>query len=85
MKTDKSILEKFKVRKFDVYYHHYINADIVCIKKTLMNGEKERIFLRTSSLEYRKYINFFTQMPEDIILHFDHIFHDESIDPILYQ
>lgn len=78
MKKDNSILEKYKVTKFDVIYHHYINVDIVCIKKTLMNGEKERIFLSSSSLEYRKYINFFTQMPETINLHFDHVFHDET-------
>lgn len=78
MKKDNSIPEKYKVTKFDVYYHHYINVDIVCIKKTLMNGQKERIFISTSSLEYRKYINFFTQMPEIIKLHFEHVFHDES-------
>ncbi len=78
MKKDQSILEKFKVTQFDVCYHHYINDDIVCIKKTLLNGQKERIFLSTSSLEYRKYINFFTQMPETIQLHFYHVFHDES-------
>lgn len=78
MKKDNSILDKFKVTRFDVCYHHYINVDIVCIKKTLMNGDKERIFLNSSSLEYRKYINFFTQMPDTIQLHFDHIFHDET-------
>lgn len=78
MKKDNSILEKYKVIKFDVYYHHYINVDIVCIKKTLANGSKERIFLSSSSLEYRKYINFFTQMPANIQLHFDHLFHDET-------
>ncbi len=79
MKKDQSIKKKFKVIKFDVFYHHYINADIVCIRKSLKNGQKERIFLLPSGPEYRKYINFFTQMPETIQLHFHHAFHDNIL------